>query len=66
MNHKIITYFNVFYVKMQLKKSKLEKCFLGAQTGIQVSQEIRLPSPNSPVIRTPQLYFADELKLPPS
>ena len=37
-------------LKIQLKKIKLEKRFLGAQTGIQVSQEIRLPSPNSPVI----------------
>ena len=37
-------------LKIQLKKIKLEKRFSGAQTGIQVSQEIRLPSPNSPVI----------------
>ena len=66
MNYKIITYFNVFYVKIQLKKRKLGKCFLGAQTGMQMSQEIRLPSPNSPVIRTPQFYFTDELKLPQS
>ena len=36
--------------KNTTEKIKLEKRFLGAQTGIQVSQEIRLPSPNSPVI----------------